>query len=166
MLRRLGVRLVRPANEPRTSVSGPDFGKFSSIDDVEGLLSILSHVSIGFGVGTKFPRYQSRNPCAIGVAGKWTPLFALAQRHTAGYTLSMKTAVSIPEPLFQAAEALAQRQHLSRSALYAKALRSYVLAEDARALTAAYDRLGSTENTALQAELLQAQTAILTDEGW
>lgn len=38
----------------------------------------------------------------------------------------MKTAVSIPDPLFEAAERLAKSQGKSRSQLYAEALKSYL----------------------------------------
>ena len=39
-----------------------------------------------------------------------------------GYTSAVKTAVSIPDPLFEAADRLARRRNVSRSALYAEAL--------------------------------------------
>lgn len=39
----------------------------------------------------------------------------------------MKTAVSLPDPVFEAAEKLAKRMKLSRSALYARAIEDYVL---------------------------------------
>jgi predicted transcriptional regulator len=39
-----------------------------------------------------------------------------------GYTHGVKTAVSIPDPLFDAADRLARRRRMSRSALYAEAL--------------------------------------------
>lgn len=83
-----------------------------------------------------------------------------------GYTLGMKTAISIPDPLFQAAEMLAQRQHLSRSALYAKALQSYVAANEERALTEAYNRVYTSENGQIDAAVIDAQFALLPDEGW
>lgn len=38
----------------------------------------------------------------------------------------MKTAISVPDKLFRAADALARRLQLSRSALYAEALAEYV----------------------------------------
>ena len=38
----------------------------------------------------------------------------------------MKVAVSIPDPIFAKAEALAKRSKLSRSRLYAKAVAAYV----------------------------------------
>ncbi len=43
-----------------------------------------------------------------------------------GYTLGMKTAVSIPNELFESAERLARRTRKSRSRLFSDALREYV----------------------------------------
>lgn len=43
-----------------------------------------------------------------------------------GYTHPVKTAVSLPDELFQRAERLAQRLGRSRSALYADALSAYL----------------------------------------
>jgi predicted transcriptional regulator len=43
--------------------------------------------------------------------------------------MSMKTAVSIPDPLFRAAERLARRRGVPRSQLYAEALERLVGAE-------------------------------------
>jgi metal-responsive CopG/Arc/MetJ family transcriptional regulator len=51
----------------------------------------------------------------------------------------MKTAVSIPEPVFKAAERLAKRLKKSRSGLYADALREYVARHDPAAVTASID---------------------------
>jgi metal-responsive CopG/Arc/MetJ family transcriptional regulator len=42
----------------------------------------------------------------------------------------MKTVVSIPDPVFQAGERLAQRLGISRSQLYSKALCEYVTRHD------------------------------------
>jgi predicted transcriptional regulator len=42
----------------------------------------------------------------------------------------MKTAVSIPDPVFRAAERLAKRMRKTRSGLYAEALREYVARHD------------------------------------
>lgn len=42
------------------------------------------------------------------------------------YTFSMKTAVSIPDEVFEEAEQLARRMETSRSALYARALAEYI----------------------------------------
>jgi predicted transcriptional regulator len=42
------------------------------------------------------------------------------------YTCGMKTAVSIPDPIFRATERLARRMKKSRSRLYSEALAEYV----------------------------------------
>ncbi len=44
-----------------------------------------------------------------------------------GYTISMKTAVSIPDSVFSDAEKLARRLKKSRSQIYAEALRDFIL---------------------------------------
>lgn len=53
-----------------------------------------------------------------------------------GITTGMKTAVSLPNDLFAAAEALAARLGTSRSALYAAALREFVARHEPEALAA------------------------------
>jgi predicted transcriptional regulator len=50
----------------------------------------------------------------------------LATRSTYGDTLGMKTAVSIPNDLFEGAERLARRTRRSRSRLFSDALREYL----------------------------------------
>jgi metal-responsive CopG/Arc/MetJ family transcriptional regulator len=45
---------------------------------------------------------------------------------TLGYTLGMKTAVSIPDEVFEEAERLAAELKTSRSKLYTRAVREYV----------------------------------------
>jgi metal-responsive CopG/Arc/MetJ family transcriptional regulator len=59
----------------------------------------------------------------------------------AGYTKSMKTAVSIPDDVFQGAERLARRSRKSRSELYADAVREYIARHGAAEVTEAYDAL-------------------------
>lgn len=50
----------------------------------------------------------------------------LTRRRANGYTHGMKTAVSIPDDVFRAAERLAKRRKSSRSELYGKALVDYI----------------------------------------
>ena len=47
----------------------------------------------------------------------------------------MKTAISIPDSLFEAAERLAKRLGISRSELYQKAIASFVKKHDQQAVT-------------------------------
>jgi len=53
----------------------------------------------------------------------------------------MKTAVSIPDDVFEEAEALAHRAKRSRSDLYARALREYVARHAPDRVTEAMDRV-------------------------
>jgi predicted transcriptional regulator len=53
----------------------------------------------------------------------------------------MKTAVSIPDQLFQRAEALAQRLGKSRSQVYREALADYVARRDPHAVTGSLDEV-------------------------
>ena len=66
-----------------------------------------------------------------------------------GHTASMKTAVSLPDELFQAAERHARRSRKSRSRLYAEAIAEYLARHAPDEVTAAMDRvvdrLGETE---------------------
>lgn len=47
----------------------------------------------------------------------------------------MKTAVSLPDPVYEAAEQLAKRLQLSRSELYAKAIAAFVAEHRGRGVT-------------------------------
>ena len=51
----------------------------------------------------------------------------------------MKTAVSVPDEVFESIERLARRLKKSRSQLYADALREYLARHDPEAITAALD---------------------------
>ena len=70
------------------------------------------------------------------------------------YTIGMKTAVSIPDRVFEDAEQLAKRLNTSRSELYARALAQFV-GEHAPdrvtdALNAAVDAAGTASNAFVQ----------------
>ncbi len=58
-----------------------------------------------------------------------------------GYTLGMKTAVSLPDPLFQEAENLARTLRKSRSQLYREAIEEYLARHDPERITEQIDRL-------------------------
>ncbi len=56
-----------------------------------------------------------------------------------GYTLGMKTAVSVPNEVFERAEGLAKRLKVSRSELYSRALREYLARHSPDEVTRALD---------------------------
>jgi metal-responsive CopG/Arc/MetJ family transcriptional regulator len=64
-----------------------------------------------------------------------------ARPRAAGYTAGMKTAISIPDKIFQDAERLCRRLKKSRSQIYAEAVTEYVARHDPEAVTEAMNRV-------------------------
>jgi metal-responsive CopG/Arc/MetJ family transcriptional regulator len=69
----------------------------------------------------------------------------------------VKTAVSIPDALFEAADRAARRLGLSRSELYARALERFLGEEPDDAITARLDEIYGLEDSSLEAEVVEAQ---------
>jgi metal-responsive CopG/Arc/MetJ family transcriptional regulator len=77
----------------------------------------------------------------------------------------MKTAISLPDPLFERAERIAEQMKLNRSQLYARALQEFLDRHDAAAITAAFDAVYSTESSELDPVLAELQFLTLHDVG-
>ena len=78
----------------------------------------------------------------------------------------MKTAISIPDPLFEAAEQTAKKLGISRSQLYARAVAVFLERRQAQEITKALDELYSREPSHLDSELARIQSASLDKENW
>lgn len=80
----------------------------------------------------------------------------------------MKTAISIPDDLFEAAERAAEHLGVSRSELYRRALREFLAEHGDRSVTAALDAVYSDrpEESRLEAGLSRLQEASLSREDW
>ena len=78
----------------------------------------------------------------------------------------MKTAVSIPDKIFRAADRLAKRKGLSRSELYARALAALVRQEDESEVTAQLNRIYSTSDSSLDPALAALPGKVLEKEDW
>jgi metal-responsive CopG/Arc/MetJ family transcriptional regulator len=78
----------------------------------------------------------------------------------------MKTAISLPDELFSAADSLADRLGVSRSELYATALEEFVAKHSEDEITARLDHLYAAEPSALDAPLRRAQRRSLGAEDW
>jgi metal-responsive CopG/Arc/MetJ family transcriptional regulator len=78
----------------------------------------------------------------------------------------MKTAVSIPDELFVAAERLARRLGMSRSELYATALRHYVREHRSEGITEQLDAIYATEPGGLDPALAWLQERSLPKDAW
>ncbi|MCB0115409.1 MAG: hypothetical protein KDD84_15020 [Caldilineaceae bacterium] len=78
----------------------------------------------------------------------------------------MKTAISIPDPIFQAAEAYALEQGLSRSELYARAIELYLQQHRYQGVIEALDQIYAAEHSAVDPDLKAAQLKALEENAW
>jgi metal-responsive CopG/Arc/MetJ family transcriptional regulator len=79
---------------------------------------------------------------------------------------AVKTAVSIPDPLFRAADRLARRLGVSRSELYARALERLVDDETTEDVTRSLDAVYATEDSRLDPDLARAQRRAVDESRW
>lgn len=77
--------------------------------------------------------------------------------------LHMKTAISLPDELFERAETLAQRLGLARSQLYTRALREFLDRHLDANVTAQLDAIYSDEDSTLDPAVAALQSAALTE---
>jgi len=78
----------------------------------------------------------------------------------------MKTAISIPDDIFSAAEDFAQQSHLSRSALFTRALVEFLSRRRNEGVTERLNRLYDKENARLDPALSKMQAAVISKEKW
>ena len=78
----------------------------------------------------------------------------------------MKTAISIPDPIFQAAELFAHHFGISRSELYAKAIEEYIASRRFMNVTAALNKIYGDEPSGLDDELYSMQIKSIPREEW
>lgn len=78
----------------------------------------------------------------------------------------MKTAISVPDDVFQEAEKLARRRRLSRSALYTAALKSFVQQHRPSDITHALNEVYGDNSNDLDGALNAMQLMALPKEEW
>jgi metal-responsive CopG/Arc/MetJ family transcriptional regulator len=78
----------------------------------------------------------------------------------------MKTAISIPDPLFRAAERAAKRQKVSRSRFYAKAVAAYLKSQGDKSIKEALDAVYATEDSSLDPVIARIQSLSIGREEW
>ena len=78
----------------------------------------------------------------------------------------MKTAVSLPDDLFDHADEFAEHAKLSRSELYARALREYLERHDEDRITAQLDALAAEVDTRVRPEMKRATRKVLERDEW
>jgi len=83
-----------------------------------------------------------------------------------GYTQGMKTAISVPDDVFEKAERLARRMRKSRSQLYSHALDEYVARHAPDRVTEAMDRVCATLGQPTDSFVSTASRRILERSDW
>jgi metal-responsive CopG/Arc/MetJ family transcriptional regulator len=78
----------------------------------------------------------------------------------------MKTAISIPDELFEAADELARRLGVTRSEIYQRAVRRFVEEHSNDEITEALNRVYDGVDSTLDPVLAAMQFASLGDEEW
>lgn len=78
----------------------------------------------------------------------------------------MKTAISLPDDVFRAAERIAKRKGLSRSEFYARAIRALVTEEDEASITEQLNKVYGHSDSSLDPVLAKLQSISLDREEW
>ena len=78
----------------------------------------------------------------------------------------MKTAISLPDQLFKAGEALAGRLGLTRSGLYAMALEEFIARHSAKRVSERLDAVYSAEPSGLDPSIAAAQARAVKGSDW
>ena len=90
----------------------------------------------------------------------------LAFQYNHGYTEGMKTAISIPDPIFESAEVLAKQLKLSRSELYVRAIEEFLRSNNDSDITRRLNEVYASEDSTLDPVLNQMQMRSLPSEEW
>ncbi|MEQ8733685.1 MAG: hypothetical protein RIC29_02080 [Rhodospirillaceae bacterium] len=78
----------------------------------------------------------------------------------------MKTAISIPDEVFEAADRTAKKLGVSRSELYATAVHEFVERHRVEDVTSKLDEVYASAKSDLDDQLSRIQSLILADENW
>ena len=78
----------------------------------------------------------------------------------------MKVAVSIPDPIFEAAERLAKQRDVPRSQVFTEALASYLELRNSESITTLLNEIYDQESLSVDAALTAAQFETISHEAW
>ena len=78
----------------------------------------------------------------------------------------MKVAVSIPDPIFEAAEQLAKKRNIPRSQIFAEALAAYLELRNSESVTALLNEIYEQHSSAVDDRLSKVQFDSLSHETW
>ncbi len=78
----------------------------------------------------------------------------------------MKTAISIPDEVFEAADRAAKKLGVSRSELYTAAVHEYIERHRTEDITAKLNEVYASNDSKLDSNLQKMQLKVLTKEDW
>ncbi len=78
----------------------------------------------------------------------------------------MKTAISIPDPIFEQAELVAKDLSLSRSELYTKAVQAFIDGRLGADVTERLNEIYAKESSSVDPVLVELQAASLLSRSW
>jgi metal-responsive CopG/Arc/MetJ family transcriptional regulator len=78
----------------------------------------------------------------------------------------MKTAISIPDPVFSRVERFARRRKMSRSAIFTVAVSEYLAHHAEEDVTERLNQVYAAEDSSLDPALAEAQNVLLVKEQW
>jgi hypothetical protein len=78
----------------------------------------------------------------------------------------MKTAISVPDPIFSRADLFARRRQMTRSALFSVAVDEYIRHHRADDVTSKLNEIYAKEDSTLDPVLARLQTMSLPKEKW
>ena len=90
----------------------------------------------------------------------------LDRRYNISHIFNVKTAISIPDPIFKEAEKAAKRLGMSRSELYARAVAEFVQILKRDGIKGQLDKIYAEEDSALDSSLAKMQSASVFRENW
>lgn len=108
------------------------------------------------------PRDRAR-PCVAKREG-WR--IAVDAWYDSSYTSRVKTAVSIPDPVYERAEKVARRLGVTRSRLYSLAIADYLRRHSEEEILAALDAVYGGLSETLDPVLAEVQARSLAREEW
>ena len=91
---------------------------------------------------------------------------SLVVGYNSDYTRNMKTAISIPDEVFHAAEELSRRLRMSRSELYSQAVAAFIASHRSTGVRKKLDAIYGEEDSALDPVLAHWQALALPREDW
>ena len=78
----------------------------------------------------------------------------------------MKTAISIPDPIFQSAEIMAQQLAISRSELFTKAISEYIETHKYQDVMESLNKIYADESSSLDKEFTEMQFHSIEKDVW